>query len=197
MRVSGLILAGGQGRRMGGQDKGWVMLNSKPMIEWVIMRLQMQVDDLKINANRTIDRYKNLNYPVLEDEVEGFQGPLAGILSGLKACENQFLVCVPCDTPFFPYNLVERLLETQQTTNAQVVSVTDGTRTHPVFALIKASMKHSLENYLLSGERKIDRWYEQHNYHLVEYSGAEDLFENINTEDQLKIAELRMNSNAK
>lgn len=195
MRVSGLILAGGMGRRMQGQDKGWVMLENQSMIEWVINRLEPQVDQLLINANRNVDRYKQFNYPVIEDEIEGFQGPLAGILSGLKRCEADFLICVPCDTPFFPEDLVSRMLEKQQATCAEVISVSDERRTHPVFALIKSNLKNSLEEYLLSGERKIDRWYQQHNYHLLEYQGGEHYFENINTKEQLQDAELRIKNN--
>ena len=183
------------GRRMQGQDKGWVMLDDKPMIEWVTDRLEPQVDQLMINANRNVDRYQQFNHQIIEDEIKGFQGPLAGILSGLKKSETEFLVCVPCDTPFFPEDLVLRMLEVEQATCADIISVNDGVRTHPVFALIKTDLKKSLEEYLHSGERKIDRWYQQHNYQLLGYQDGEHFFENINTVDQLRDAELRIKSN--
>ncbi len=195
MRVSGLILAGGRGQRMQGRDKGWVRLANKPMIEWIIDRLQPQVDELIINANRTINRYKQLNYPVIEDEAKGFHGPLAGILSGLKACKNELLVYVPCDTPFFPDDLVASMLEKQQAASAEIVSISDGERTHPVFALIKTSLQQSLQEYLESGQRKIDCWYQQHDYQLLEYPGGQNFFENINTQEQLLAAEHRIQNN--
>ncbi len=195
MRVSGLILAGGQGRRMQNRDKGWIELAGKPMIERVIERLSPQVDEVIINANRNISSYTTLQHRVIEDEIQGFQGPLAGILSGLKQCKNKFMVCVPCDTPFFPCDLVSQMTAKQHTTSADVISVSDGNRIHPVFALIKSDLAGSLEDYLAKGERKIDRWYQQHNFYLIEYPGGEHFFENINTVEQLEMAASRIESN--
>ena len=122
----------------------------------------------------------------------GYQGPLAGILSGLGHCKTELIVCVPCDTPFFPKTMVANMLKKQQMTNAEIVSVSGGRRIHPVFALIKTELASSLRNYLLSGERKIDRWYEQHHYEIIEYPDGEHYFENINTEEQLIDVEQRL-----
>ena len=191
MRVSGLILCGGQGRRMLGQDKGWVEIAGKPMIEHVMARFKPQVDELLINANRNIERYQQFNHKIVEDVIEGYQGPLVGILSGMSICVNEFLVCVPCDCPFFPTDLVARMISVQKSMDADIVSVTDGDRTHPVFALIRVSLKDSLQAYLLSDQRKIDRWYLQHNYQLLEYAEARNFFENINTPEQLKESKRR------
>ncbi len=195
MRVSGLILAGGQGRRMQGKDKGWVQLGDKPLIEWVIDRLNPQVDNLIINANRSIESYQQLNYPIIQDELSGYQGPLAGILAGLEHCQTELMVCVPCDTPFFPENLVAKMLEKHIATHANIVSVSDGERSHPVFAMIKTELRSSLNQFLQAGQRKIDRWYQQHNYQFVDYLRGEHFFENINTVEQLKAAELRIVKN--
>ena len=194
MRVSGLILAGGMGRRMQGQDKGWIELNSKPLISVVVEKLQSQVDEVVINANRNISRYQTLNKIIIKDELGDFQGPLAGMLSGLKNCQSEFMAVVPCDCPFFPIDLVKRFLEKQKATHADIVSVNDGTRTHPVFALIKRDLLDSLNGYLCQGERKIDRWYELHNYQIIEYPDGEHYFENINTPEQLSMINKRINN---
>ena len=196
MRVSGLILCGGQGRRMQGQDKGWVEIADKPMVEHVIDRFEPQVDELLINANRNIERYQQLNYKMVEDVIDGYQGPLVGILSGMAICENEFLVCVPCDCPFFPTDLVARMVNLQQSSDADIVSVTDGERTHPVFALIRTSLQNSLKDYLQSDQRKIDRWYQQHNYQCVEYKHECNYFDNINTPEQLNESRLRIHDDA-
>lgn len=192
MRVSGLILCGGQGRRMLGKDKGWVEISGQPMIERVMERIKPQVDEILINANRNIKRYRQFNQAIVEDIMTGYQGPLAGILSAMSISGNSFLACVPCDCPFFPMDLVARMLAVQQSSAADIVSVSDGYRTHPVFALIKTDLQSSLEDYLQSGQRKIDRWYGQHNYQLVEYSNAPHFFENINTPEQLELAQRRI-----
>lgn len=186
MRISGLILCGGRGSRMRGCDKGWIEYDGVPMIERVIDRLASQVDELLINANRNIVRYRQYNQPIVEDIIEGYQGPLVGILSGMNVCKNEFLVCVPCDCPFFPRDLVARMVGVQHSTGADIVSVNDGNRIHPVFALLNTNLKRSLHDYLLSGQRKIDLWYQQHDYRLVEYNDAAQCFININTPEQLR-----------
>ena len=177
---------------MQGQDKGWVELSGKPMIERVVDRLKPQVDELYINANRNIDRYRQFNLPIVEDSIAGYQGPLAGILSGMSACESDYLMCVPCDCPFFPTDLVAQMANLQSARNADIVSVSDGVRAHPVFALIKTALKSSLEHYMHAGHRKIDRWYAQHNYQLLEYDNAQNCFDNINTPEQLEQSSQRI-----
>ena len=195
MHSCGLILAGGMGRRMQGQDKGWLILNSKSMISLIIDRLTPQVDQIIINANRNIDKYKDFDLEVIEDVIEGYQGPLAGILSGLRHSQSEFMVVVPCDCPFFPHDMVARLFNKQANTDADIVSVNDGERTHPVFALIKTSLHNSLSDYLQSGERKIDKWYGQHNYQCVNYPHGKGYFENINTPEQLQQVNQRFQEN--
>ncbi len=192
MCVSGVILCGGQGRRMLGQDKGWIEIAGRPMIEWVLDRLEPQVDEILINANRNIGRYDKFNHRVVRDVIGGYQGPLAGILSAMRVCKNDLLVCVPCDCPFFPADLVARMLNVQQLSAADIVSVYDGERNHPVFALLRTDLGDSLEAYLSSDQRKIDTWYKQHNYQLVEYSDAAHCFENINTPNQLVVSQQRI-----
>ena len=162
------------------------------MVELVIDRFKPQVDELIINANRNIERYQRFNQTVVEDVIQGYQGPLVGILSGMSICKNDFLVCVPCDCPFFPLDLVARMFNVQQSFDADIVSVSDGIRTHPVFALIRTDLANSLRDYLQSDQRKIDRWYQQHNYQLVEYTNALQCFENINTPEQLEQSQNRI-----
>lgn len=188
MAVTGLILAGGQGRRMGGVDKGWLELNHRPLVEIVIERLDAQVEDIIISANRNLERYRRLGRAVVEDEISGFQGPLAGMLSGLKHCQSEFMVAVPCDSPYFPQDLVARMLRTQQSTQADIVSVSDGERTHPVFALIRTALADDLESWLANGGRKIDRWYAAHRYQVLEYPDGKLYFENFNSPEQLQHA---------
>src|SRR5687767_8689050 len=106
--VSGIVLAGGQGRRMGGVDKGLKALRGKPMVEWVLARLAPQVDEVVINANQNLEIYRKLGYPVVTDEISGFAGPLAGLHAGLKAAKHDLVVTVPCDSPFLPEDLVSR-----------------------------------------------------------------------------------------
>ena len=183
--VTGLVLAGGMGRRMDSRDKGLVEFRGKPMAAHVIDRLAPQVECLLINANRSLDQYGAFGHPVVSDEVGGFAGPLAGLHAGLKHCATPFIVTAPCDSPFLPIDLVARLYEAVQENIADLAVAKTGDQAQPVFALYSAALLPSLTQFLEAGGRKIDAWYLTHR--VVEVSFAdESAFANINT-----IAELQ------
>jgi molybdopterin-guanine dinucleotide biosynthesis protein A len=182
--VSGIVLAGGQGRRMGGVDKGLQPLRGKPMVEWVIERLEPQVSELLINANQNIERYEKYGYRVMRDEIGGFAGPLAGLHAGLKAAREALVVTVPCDSPFLPEDLVSRLKRELGQKDLAVAKT--GEQPHPVFSLMKRQVRESLEAFLASGGRKIDTWYAALEVVEVSFDDEADAFRNINTLDELK-----------
>jgi len=183
--ITGLVLAGGMGRRMDSRDKGLVEFRGKPMVAHVIERLAPQVDSLIINANRSLTEYRAFGHPVISDEVGGFAGPLAGLHAGLKGCVTPFIVTAPCDSPFLPIDLVARLYEALQEDIAELAVAKTGDQAQPVFALYSASLLPSLTQFLESGGRKIDAWYSTHRVVEVLFPD-ESAFANINT-----IAELQ------
>ncbi len=174
--ITGLVLAGGRGSRMGGVDKGLQLHRGVPLAMHALLRLGPQVGELMINANRNLSAYESMGVPVWPDASADFAGPLAGLLAGLERCETAYLVSVPCDTPNFPQDLVQRLgaaLLEQQADIAMAASVEDGQlRTQPVFCLLKAQLMESLVAFLHAGERKIDRWTAQHTCAVVRFDDA-------------------------
>src|SRR5512134_3998272 len=182
--VSGIVLAGGQGRRMGGVDKGLQPLRGRPMIEWVLERLAPQVSQVIVNANQNLERYEKYGHRVISDEIGGFAGPLAGLHAGLKAAANPLVVTVPCDSPFLPLDLVARLNNSLGEKDLAVART--GEQPHPVFSLMKRQVRESLEAFLASGGRKIDAWYAALKVVEVPFDDEADAFRNINTLDELK-----------
>ena len=151
--LSGLILAGGQGSRMGGRDKGLVSYRGRPLVDHVIECLAPQVDELLISANRNLDDYARRGYPVIPDTLPDFQGPLAGLLAGLQAAKHEWVLTVPCDMPHLPNDLAARLLAAAQ--GKPIAVATDDTRSHPAVMLIHTSLVDQLATYLQSGKRSI------------------------------------------
>ena len=194
--VTGLVLAGGLARRMGGMDKGLVELAGRPMIEHVLDALRPQVGSLLINANRNIDRYAAYGHPVVSDSLQGFMGPLAGVLTALQRLATEFLVTVPCDAPLVAPDLVGRLHAACVAKDADVAVATDGRRQQPVFLLLRAGMASSLEAYLASGGRKIDTWFAQLRLAEADFSDALDTFVNVNDPDERQRLEARLLSTA-
>ena len=188
-RITGLILAGGRGTRMGTVDKGLQVFRGAPMALHALMRLAPQVGHVMINANQNIAPYEGFGVPVWQDEITGFAGPLAGLHTGLVHCETDFLVTVPCDSPFVPTDLVARLaagLEKEDADLAVAVTGEGETRQpHPVFCLAKASLLPHLTLYLQEGGRKFDKWYASLKTAEVHFDD-EDAFRNINTLDELR-----------
>lgn len=182
--VTAVILAGGLARRMGGQDKGLIALSGRPLIAHVLERIAPQVSQILINANRNVEAYRAFGHPVISDTLSDFPGPLAGFLAAMQACNSDFIVTLPCDGPCLPDNLVARLVDAQQAAGADIAVAHDGNRLQPVHALISTRLQPSLAAYLQSGERKIDRWYDQQKTVQVDFSDAPDTFLNINTPEE-------------
>jgi molybdopterin-guanine dinucleotide biosynthesis protein A len=188
-QITGLILAGGRGTRMGHVDKGLQTFRGAPMALHVLMRLQPQVGELMINANQNIGPYESFGVPVWPDEMQGFEGPLAGMQTGLIHCTTEYMVTAPCDSPFLPTDLVARLGQGLLAADADLaVAVTGAGHTrqaHPVFCLMKASLMQHLTDYLRGGGRKIDAWYASLKTAEVHFD-EEAAFRNINTVAELK-----------
>jgi molybdenum cofactor guanylyltransferase len=187
--ITGVVLAGGRGSRMGGVDKGLQNHRGMALALHALLRLQPQVGTLMINANRNLGAYEAMGVPVWPDTLSDYQGPLAGLLTGLQRCHTPYLVSVPCDTPNFPTDLVARLaqaLAAQQADIAMAAAVEDGqVRTQPVFCLLRSQLQASLATCLQSGERKIERWTSQQRCVTVLFDDAA-AFANANTRDELQ-----------
>ncbi|MBT3044975.1 MAG: molybdenum cofactor guanylyltransferase [Candidatus Thiodiazotropha sp. (ex Codakia orbicularis)] len=179
--VTAVILAGGRGRRMGGEDKGLIELNGRPLVQHVISAIQPQVATILINANRNQERYAAFGYPVIADSLLDYQGPLAGFIAALQAVETEDMLTLPCDGPLVPPDLVARLYEARQSAGADIAVAHDGDRLQPVYALIPKRLAGSLQRYLDRGDRKIDLWYEEHRVAHADFSDIPRTFINVNT----------------
>ena len=191
--ITGLVLAGGRGSRMGGVDKGLQLHHGMPLAQHALQRLAEQVGPLMINANRNLDAYAEIGAamgaPVCTDVLPDYAGPLAGFLAGLERCSTPYLVTVPCDSPLFPADLVERLAQALSEADAEIAmaaTLEDSvTQVQPVFCLMKAGLKASLAAFTASGQRKIDRWTAQHRCIEVTFNDPRAFF-NANTPDELQ-----------
>lgn len=182
--ITAVILAGGQGSRLGGQDKGLVNYKARPLIEHVIERIKPQVNTLLINANRNHNVYSSYGYPVINDEMQNFQGPLAGFASAMKAAKTDYILTLPCDGPLLPLDIADRMIKGLGNSPLGLSVAHDGKRLQPVHALIPIALIDSLHAFLANGDRKIDLWYNQHDFTPVDFSDMPDAFFNINTEAQ-------------
>ena len=187
--ITGLILCGGRGTRMGGVDKGLQNHHGLPLALHALMRLQPQVGHLLINANRNLAAYESMGVPVWPDPMADYPGPLAGWLAGLEHCETPYLLTVPCDSPNFPLDLAARLavaLAEADADIARAATLEDGRQqVQPVFCLLKSGLIESLVAYLNAGERKIDRWTAQHRCVTVPFDDPAAIA-NANTLDELQ-----------
>jgi molybdopterin-guanine dinucleotide biosynthesis protein A len=184
--VSAIVLAGGQGRRMGGVDKGLQPLRGRPMIEWVLERLAPQVSEVIVNANQNVERYEKYGHRVVRDEIGGFAGPLAGLHAGLTAARHPLAVTVPCDSPFLPPDLVARLRGALGAHDLAVAKT--GDQPHPVFSLVRRAVLDHLSAFLAGGGRKIDAWYATLKVVEVPFDDEAEAFRNINTREELNSA---------
>ncbi len=189
--ITGVVLAGGQGSRMGGVDKGLQPFRGKPMVAHVLERLAPQVDEVLLNANRNVEDYGRFGFRVIADEIEGFAGPLAGFERGLARASHPLVVTVPCDSPFLPLDLVARLHAALLLTNAELAVAKTGDQAHPVFSLMRREVHESLRTFLSSGQRKIDKWYAGLEVVEVSFDDEADAFLNINTREELSSLEPR------
>ena len=184
--ITGVVLAGGLGRRMGGVDKGLKPLRGKPMVQWVIERFSPQVDEVLINANQNLDAYAAFGHRVIPDAIGGFAGPLAGLHRGLSEAAHDLVATVPCDSPFLPTDLVARLLAAMEANDAELTVARTGDQPHPVFCLCRKSALGGLTAFLENGGRKIDAWYSALRVLEVAFDDEPDAFSNINTESELR-----------
>ncbi len=184
--ISAVILAGGQAKRMGGVDKGLQPLQGKPLFQFIYDRLHSQVEHISVNANRNQAIYAVAGLPVFGDNIEGFQGPLSGILTALERSETDFVLFVPCDSPFFPENLLEKLKSAVVFHGASIAYVHDGEREHPTFCLMACGLKDKLAAYLAAGERRMLQFMRQNGAVSVDFSENKAAFTNINTLDELQ-----------
>jgi molybdopterin-guanine dinucleotide biosynthesis protein A len=192
-RITGVILAGGQGRRMGSVDKGLKLLRGKPMVQWVLERFAPQVDEVLINANQNLDTYAQFRCKVVPDEIGGFAGPLAGLHRGLSAAKHDLIATVPCDSPFLPLDLIARLYAALDDKQADLAVARTGDQPHPVFCLCRKSVLPGLTAFLQSGGRKIDAWYAALKVVEVLFDDEAEAFSNINTAEELRAFEDRQN----
>ncbi|MDP2828745.1 MAG: molybdenum cofactor guanylyltransferase MobA [Sulfuricellaceae bacterium] len=186
--LAAIVLAGGQGRRMGEADKGLVLLHGRPMVSWVLDCVTHQVDETIISANRNLDRYETLGFPVLADDLPDFSGPLAGLHSALAVVSRPLWLSVPCDTPFLPKDLASRLLMALLDGGGDVaVPEVDGCL-QPAICLGYTRLRTHLGVYLASGGRRVGEWQSQLNRVRVPFSDIES-FSNLNTPQELAQAE--------
>jgi molybdopterin-guanine dinucleotide biosynthesis protein A len=188
-QITGLILAGGRGSRMGGVDKGLQNHQGVPLAMHALMRLSPQVGEIMINANRNLGAYESMGVPVWPDALPDFAGPLAGFLAGLERCETPYMVTVPCDSPLFPEELVARLaqaLVAQAADIAMAATLEDGRlQVQPVFCLMKTELIESLVRFTQDGQRKIDKWTALHRIVEVPFDDPR-AFANANTLAELQ-----------
>lgn len=185
--ITAVILAGGQGSRLSGFDKGLLKLNKMPLVQYIIERIQPQVSNIIISANRNIETYSDFGFSVYEDDISDFAGPLAGILKALQQCQSEWLLAIPADSPFVSRDLALRL--SQNIKDNKVAIPHDGKYLQPTFALIHKSLAASLQDFLQQGERKARVWMQQQDHTIIDFSDQANSFININTEDELQNAE--------
>ena len=185
-KITGLILAGGRGSRMGSVDKGLQLFKAKPMVAHVLDRFAPQVDEILINANRSIDEYTTFGHRVIPDAIDGFAGPLAGLHIGMTHATHPLVATVPCDSPFLPLDLIARLTAAMRQSDADLAVAKTFDQPHPVFCLVKTNLAPHLHAFLESGQRKIDKWYATLNVVEVAFDDQEAAFSNINTVEELK-----------
>jgi len=185
-KVTGVVLAGGLARRMGlDQDKGLIMFRGQPMVTYALTAMKGVADCVVINANRNLEWYQRLGVPLISDETLSFDGPLAGILSVMNACDTEVLIVMPCDSPLIQSRHLEKLRQALIGSNYDVAVAHDGQRMHPVFLALKTQLAASLQLFLSEGQRKIDIWLHQQALVEVDFSGEPEVFYNINTVDEL------------
>ena len=192
-RITGIILAGGKGRRMGGDDKGLLKVAGRPLVRWVMDRISPQVGTVLVNANRNQQRYQAMGAAVIGDQLSGFQGPLAGMAAGLAVAKTDYVAFAPCDSPLLPNDLVNRLWQAMSAQQADIAVAHDGRRMQTVCVLLDRKLLPSLRQTLNDGVRKVDHWYALHRTALADFSDRPNAFLNANTPEQLAELEQHLN----
>ncbi len=188
--ITGVVLAGGKGRRMGGEDKGLLELNGRPLIAYALDALSQAAGTLLINANRNRQLYESFGFPVIADRNDDFEGPLAGLFSAMVAAKTDYVLTVPCDCPLMTGELLRRLYTRLMEEGAEICTAHDGERMHPVFLIAERRLAPELAEYLNSGQRKLETWLKSRRLAIADYSCHPEAFININTAEEL--AELQM-----
>ena len=183
--ITGVVLAGGLGRRMGGADKGLQLLDGKPLVQWVVERLEPQVEQVLVNANRNIARYEALGYRVIPDPLPGFAGPLAGLQAALAYAPHPLVATVPCDAPFLPKDLIARLHTALVTSGADLAIASTLGQPQPVFCLCRRQLLPGLISFLASGQRQVTSWQRTVTATTVSFDDQADAFRNLNTNAEL------------
>lgn len=189
MPITGVVLAGGKGRRMGGVDKGLQRFRGRTLIELVLERMRPQVMEILLNANQNRERYEAYGYNVIGDLFSGYAGPLAGLHSALSAASHDLVLTVPCDSPFLPMDLAERLETARRSQSADIAVARTGRQAHPVFCLVQRKLLPHLTSFLDDGGRKIDAWYADLNVVEVAFDDQPEAFTNFNTLEEILAAE--------
>jgi molybdenum cofactor guanylyltransferase len=188
-KISAIILAGGQGRRMGYQDKGLIQWHGKSLITHVIERIKQQVDEIVINCNQNQEQYQQFGYPIITDRLNDFQGPLAGIEAGLEVINHEYCLICPCDTPFLPATLVKELYSALQTNKSDAAYPVCGQQRHYIPVLLHKKHLPSLQQYLATGQRSIHGWYQSINTTQVGYTDQQ-AFANFNQPSSLTMNDI-------
>jgi len=184
--ITALILAGGRGSRMGGQDKGFIDWRGAPLIDAILEQIRSQTPKIIISANRNLDRYRARGYPVIPDDTPDYPGPLAGVLAAMKQINTPWLVTLPCDAPYISPFYVNRLIKSIETAQANIAVCHDGERMQPLHAIISTDALDRLDAYLADGERAVNRWFSKNHAVLADFSDCAEMFTNINTPEQRK-----------
>ena len=191
--ITAVILAGGKGSRLGGQDKGLVLYQNKPFIEHILECIETQVATVLINANRNADLYSTYGYPVIKDTMLDYQGPLAGFSAAMRVAKTKYIITLPCDGPLISTDLVARLQHCLQANPTKITVADDGQRLQPTYALIPIKYLNNLNQFLSKGGRGIHKWYAQNKNDVIrcDFSDIPTMFTNINTEEQRQQMELK------
>ena len=192
LQISCVVLSGGRATRMGGVDKGLIQLQKEPLVQHIIRRLAPQVDEIIINANRKIAKYKAFGLPILQDVTDDFLGPLAGMVLGLKHAKHDLVLSVPCDSPLLPLDLAKRLYNNMLESHTDIAVASSNGNVHPVFCLMKKKVLPSLIDFLDAGERKVSAWQKSQAYCEVDFSDCNNAFVNLNTLEELRELELKI-----
>ena len=177
--ISAVILAGGKGSRMGGKDKGLIEFRGLALIAHVVNVVKIRVNQIFISANRSLDDYSKYG-KVIVDDLEDYQGPLAGISKALKVCSSNYLLVLPCDSPMIDLTLIDALIERMESSESDICVAHDGTIMHATFALMKSNLNESLDKFLDDGGRKMALWYRQQYTERVDLSSHLELLTNLN-----------------
>ncbi|NOT10218.1 MAG: molybdenum cofactor guanylyltransferase [Methylococcaceae bacterium] len=188
-KVTGVILAGGRARRMNHQDKGLLKYRGRPMVSYGIEALAEVCNQVIINANRNIDQYQQFGLPVVVDQTDTFDGPLAGVFTAMIFAETGKLLVVPCDSPLIESTHLNKLLTVLNENDADIAVAFDGKRLHPVFLALKTELKSSLQHYLASGQTKVDTWLKQQKLAIADFSAVPEVFINLNSLTELSALE--------